>query len=93
MADIGSGANWLVSPTAEVEDMWKRKQIQEKKSQVAAALRALSECKQKIEDLQNGVMLDINARIIMLKKEIGFLELERKQKSTNGEVINVDKEE
>ena len=88
MADIGSGSNWLVSPTAEVEDMWKQRQIQEKRSAVAAANRTLSECQQKIEDLQKGVMVDIQAKIIMLNKEIGFLELERQQQGpVNGEVV------
>lgn len=88
MADIGSGSNWLVSPTAEVEDMWKQKQIQEKRSAVAAANRALAECQQKIQDLEKGVMVDIKAKVIMLNKEIGFLELERQQKGpVNGEVV------
>ena len=79
MADIGTGSNWLVSPTHEVEDMWKQQQIQEKKSAIAATNRAVLECQQKIEDLEKGVMLTLKARLIMLQKEVGFLELERKQ--------------
>ena len=86
MADVGSGSNWLVSATAEVEDMWKRKQIQEKRYAKAAANRALAECEQKVEDLQKCVMVDIKAKIIMLNKEIGHLELKRK----NGEIVDVD---
>ena len=81
MADVGSGSNWLVSPTHEVEDMWKQQQIQEKRSAIAATNRALLECQQKIEDLEKGVMVNLKARLIMLKQEVGYLELERKQQT------------
>ena len=74
MADIGSGTNWLVSPTKEVEDMWKKVQIQEKRSAVAAAERSISEAKQKISDIENGVIVGLEARKKMLKMEITKLE-------------------
>lgn len=87
MADIGSGSNWLVSPNREVEDMWMQKQIQEKKSQIAATKRSLDEKRQMIEDIEKGLMVDLQARIIMLEKELGFLEHKRKQ--VGEEVIDV----
>ena len=79
MADIGINQNWLVSPTKEVEDMWMQQQVQEKKSQIAATKRSIMECEQKIEDLEKGVMLNLKAKLIMLEKEVGFLEHKRAQ--------------
>ena len=73
MADL-TNQNWLVSPNKEVEEMWLRVRIQEKKSQLAGYLRNIKECEQKIEDLQNGVMVDLKAKSIMIEKEIEFLQ-------------------
>jgi hypothetical protein len=75
MADIGQQQNWLVSPNKEVEDMWMKVRIQEKKSQLAGYRRSIKECEQKIEDLKEGVMVDLTAKAIMIEKEISFLEL------------------
>jgi hypothetical protein len=74
MADIGVNQNWLVSPTAEVEEMWKNVQIQEKKSAVAACRRNIMELEQKIEDIQKGAILGLKAREKMLTMEIQKLE-------------------
>ena len=73
MADIGQ-KDWLVSPNKIVEDMWLKVRIQEKKSQLAGYKRNLQECEQKIEDLKEGMMVDLQARVIMIEKEIAFME-------------------
>lgn len=67
MADIGIPKNWLVSPTKEIDEMWIKVQIQEKKSQMARY-------KQDIEDLQKGRILDLQARIKMCELECAKLE-------------------
>ena len=67
MADVGTQQNWLVSPDSIVERMWLEVQIQEKKSRIARY-------KQDIEDLVKGRMVDLQAKIIMLEKEIKALE-------------------
>jgi hypothetical protein len=77
MADIGSGANWLVSPTAEVEQMWKKVQIQEKKSAVSACDRSIAESRQKIADIENGIIVGLEARKKMLQMEIRKLESDK----------------
>lgn len=77
MADVGSGTNWLVSPTAEVEGMWKKVQIQEKKSAVSACDRSIAESRQKIADIESGVIVGLEARKKMLLMEIRKLETEK----------------
>jgi len=67
MADVGTQQQWLVSPDSVVERMWLEVQIQEKKSRIARY-------KQDIEDLVKGRMVDLQAKIIMLEKEIKALE-------------------
>ena len=67
MADIGIPRNWLVSPTKEIDDMWIRVQIQEKRSQIVRFT-------QDIVDLQKGRILDLQARIKMCELEIRNLE-------------------
>lgn len=67
MADIGIPKNWLVSPTKEIDEMWVKVQIQEKKSQI-------SRYKQDIEDLTRGRILDLQARIKMCELECAKLE-------------------
>jgi hypothetical protein len=69
MADIGIAKNWLVSPTKEIDDMWVKVQIQEKRSQIVRYT-------QDIEDLQKGRILDLQAKIKMCELEI--LKLENK---------------
>jgi len=73
MADLNS-TNWLVSPNRDVEQMWFDVQIQEKKSALASTKRSLDELKQKIEDIQKGQIVGLNARALMLSREIQFLE-------------------
>lgn len=67
MADIGIPKNYLVSPTKEIDDMWVKVQIQEKRSQIVR-------WSQDIEDLQKGRILDLQARIKMAELEIQKLE-------------------
>lgn len=89
MADLNS-RNWLVSPNKDVEDMWRDVQIQEKRSAVAAAKRSLDEYRQKIEDIEKGMMVDLNARIIMLNREIQMLEAAKKDGKLPPEANIVD---
>lgn len=77
MADLDVNRGWLVSPNAEVELMWLNVQIQERRSRIARY-------KQDIEDLQKGKILDLQAKIIMLEKEVAAME-----QSKNGGVIDV----
>ena len=67
MADIGVNKQWLVSPTAEIEDMWVKVAIQEKKSRIVKH-------KQDLEDLMKGEVLKIEALIKMLELEQKELE-------------------
>lgn len=71
MADIGMQRQWLVSPTAEIEQMWKHVQIQEKRS-------TINRYRQDIEDLTKGRMLDLQAKILMLELEIRTIEMKLK---------------
>ena len=70
MADLQRGQNWLVSPNAEVELKWAEVAIQEKKSRIARH-------KLDIEDLKKGMIVDLEAKIMMLEKEVKKLEEER----------------
>jgi hypothetical protein len=67
MADIGVQQRWLVSPNRDVEEMWKSVQIQEKKSRIARY-------RQDIDDLEKGKIVDLRAKILMLEREVKFLE-------------------
>lgn len=67
MADIAIPKNWLVSPTKEIDEMWIKVQIQEKKSQIARYT-------QDIEDLTKGRILDLQARIKMCELEVSKLQ-------------------
>jgi hypothetical protein len=71
MADIGTPTNWLVSPDAEIEKKWVEVQIQERRSRIVRY-------RQDIEDLQKGKMLDLEARIMMLEREIENLEQKKR---------------
>jgi hypothetical protein len=79
MSDIGINQTWLVSPNAEIEKKWKLVAIQERLSRIARY-------KQDIEDLVKGKIVDLEARIMMLEKEVK--ELERQM----GEPVDVDTE-
>ena len=81
MADIGANSNWLVSPNKDVELKWKKVRVQEKKSQLAGYKRNMAQLVQQIEDIQEGQMLDLEGRIIMVEREIEFL---------NSEIINTE---
>jgi len=67
MSDIGIPKNWLVSPTKEIDEMWIKVQIQEKKSMISRKT-------QDIEDLEKGRILDLRAQIKLHELEINKLE-------------------
>lgn len=67
MADLRSGKNWLVDPNKEVEVKWVDVEIQAKKSQIARL-------EQDIEDLKKGKLLELEACVIMRKKELTMLQ-------------------
>lgn len=66
MADIPIEGNWLVSPDQEIKRKWIEVQIQERKSRIARH-------RQDIEDLLKGKVVDLEARIMMLDKELSEL--------------------
>jgi hypothetical protein len=66
MADIGVKQQYLVSPDHAVEQKWLQVQIQERKSRIARY-------KQDIEDCLKGRIIDLEAKIMMLEKEIQML--------------------
>jgi hypothetical protein len=80
MSDIPVDGNWLVSPDAEIERKWIDVQIQERKSRIARH-------KQDMEDLIKGRIVDLEARILMLEKELK--ELEQKKIRLTGNIIDV----
>ena len=88
MADLPS-RNWLVSPNKDVEDMWRDVQIQEKKSAIASAKRSIDELTQKVEDIQKGLMVDLNARIIMLQREVKALEIAKATGELPKDIVDV----
>jgi len=67
MADLQRGQNWLVSPNIEVELKWAEVAIQEKRSRIIRH-------RQDIEDLTKGTIVDLEAKIMMLEKEVLKLE-------------------
>ena len=67
MADVGVNKQWLVSPTQEIEDMWIKVAIQEKKSRIVKH-------RQDLEDLMQGEVVKIQALIKMLELEQKELE-------------------
>lgn len=67
MADLQRGSNWLVSPNIEVELKWAEVAIQEKKSRIIRH-------RQDIEDLKKGTIVDLEAKIMMLEREVIKLE-------------------
>ena len=70
MADLPIEGNWLVSPDVEIKRKWIEVQIQERKSRIARH-------RQDIEDLLKGKMVDLEARILMLDRELQELEREK----------------
>jgi hypothetical protein len=76
MADIGVPQNWLVSTDKTVERKWLDVQIQEKKSRIVRY-------KQDIEDLTKGKIVDLEAKVLMLEKEVKFLEVKRENVGKN----------
>ena len=70
MADLPIEGNWLVSPNREIEVKWIEVQIQERKSRI-------SRHKQDMEDLIKGKLVDLEARILMLDKELKELETKK----------------
>lgn len=67
MGDLRSGSNWMVNPNQEVEIKWVDVEIQAKKSQIVRL-------EQDIEDLRKGKLLELEACVIMRKKELEMLE-------------------
>lgn len=82
MADIGVPQNWLVSKDIEVERKWIDVQIQERKSRIVKT-------KQDIEDLEKGMKVKLEAMVMMLEKEIAFLE-DKKRKITPEDITETD---
>ena len=74
MSDIGTPQNWLVSKDLEVEKKWIDVQIQERKSRIVKT-------RQDIEDLERGMKVKLEAIVMMLEKEIAYLE-DKKRKLT-----------
>jgi len=72
MSDIPIEGNWLVSPDQEIKRKWIEVQIQERKSRIARH-------KLDIEDLVRGKIVDLEARVLMLDKELLELEAEHKK--------------
>jgi len=70
MADIPIEGNWLVPPNQEIERKWIEVQIQERKSRIARH-------KQDMEDLVKGKLVDLEARVLMLEKELKELEIKK----------------
>lgn len=68
MADLQTKQQqkYLVSPTTEVEERWKKIQISEKVSQINAL-------KLQIEDYHKVVIEKLEVQIIMLQKEVEHL--------------------
>jgi hypothetical protein len=81
MADIGVKQSWLVSETWDVEKKWIEVQIQERKSRIVRY-------KQDIEDLQKGKIVDLEARIMMLEKEIKKLQSDLENRRQAEVVVN-----
>lgn len=67
MADIGVPQNFLVSPNHEIEKKWIEVSIQERKSRIARH-------RQDIEDLIKGKIVDLEAKIMMLERELAHLQ-------------------
>ncbi len=67
MADLPVKQQFLASPNLEVEKMWIDVQIQERRSRIIKT-------RQDIEDLIKAHKVKLEAQIIMLEKEIAFLE-------------------
>ena len=67
MADIGVKQQFLVTPDHEIEQMWIDVQIQEKKSRIVKT-------RQDIEDLIKGMKVKLEAQVMMLEREVKFLE-------------------
>ena len=88
MADLPS-RDWLVPADNDVKLMWHDKAMQEKRSAIAAGKRTLDEFKQKIEDIEKGMILDVQARIIMLERELVELEKQRTALEA-GQIIDVE---
>lgn len=82
MGDIQRSNQYLSNPSDEVEKKWVEVKIQEKKSQMARA-------KQDIEDLKKGKIVQLEAGIIMLEKDIEQLQ-EKYKKLCNIDTIDVE---
>lgn len=82
MADLGRTQNWLVSPDNDIEMKWIDVQIQERVSRIVRY-------KQDIEDFHKGRIIELEAKIMMLEKEVTLLQ-EKRVKGTPVEVTGED---
>jgi hypothetical protein len=82
MSDIGVPTNWLVSKDIEVERKWIDVQIQERKSRIVKT-------RQDIEDLERGMKVKLEAVVMMLEKEIAFLE-QKKATLTMDKIVDAE---
>jgi phage shock protein A len=78
MADLPVPQNWDVEPPVSVQKKWVEVRIQELKSRAARH-------KQDIEDLRNGKIKDLEAKITMLELSIKDWEAKRDSIMVNKE--------
>ena len=81
MADMGVNTQWLASPDARVEEMWIDVQIQERRSRIV-------KMNQDIEDLMKVQKIKLDAQVMMLEKEIGYLLEKKKTVGIEDAIIN-----
>lgn len=70
MADLPVEGNWLVDPNNDVKVKWLEVAIQERISRI-------NRHKQDIDDLKKGKILELEARIMMLERELKDLESQK----------------
>ncbi len=78
MADLPIRHNYEVQPPDSVLRKWQEIRIQEKRSQIAAA-------KQRIQDLQRGEIINLEAKITMWELEIVEFEANKNSITVNEE--------
>ena len=81
MADLGTGAHWLVSPDAEAEKQWIKVGINERLSRIRATEAA-------IDDLEKIQKEKLKHNLMMLRQELAGLQVEYKK--VEGKVIEAE---
>jgi len=79
MPDLGARANYLVSPTREVELKWQEVAIQEKRDRLFGIKQEIDKCQQMIESIRNGQLISLEASKLMLEQELAFLQTQKRQ--------------